>query len=80
LRKQQTSGELAFWEIVRRKQILGKRFLRQYVLEYQHEGNKHFFIVDFYCAEEGLVVEVNGGIHEKQVESDFCKRKKHLFP
>jgi len=34
LRKEQTQAEKIFWSIVRRRQILGKRFLKQFVFEY----------------------------------------------
>jgi len=73
LRKEQTQAEKNFWSIVRRRQILGKRFLRQFAFEYDFNGRTHFFIVDFYCSEAKLVVEIEGGIHEKQQEYDTLR-------
>jgi very-short-patch-repair endonuclease len=72
LRNNQTLSEKTFWELVRRKKILGKKFLRQFVLEYSTEtdSNSRFCIVDFYCPEAKLVVEIDGDIHEKQKEYD----------
>ena len=31
------------------------------------------FIVDFYCVEQRLVVEVDGGIHETQTDRDTAR-------
>lgn len=33
-------------------------------------GKKRFFIADFYCHEKKLIVEIDGGIHDQQVEED----------
>jgi very-short-patch-repair endonuclease len=33
------------------------------------------FIIDFYCHEVGLVVEVDGGIHDEQQEYDAERDK-----
>ena len=48
------------WERIRRRQIGGYYFRRQHPLGH--------FIVDFLCAEKGLVVELDGGIHEDPVQ------------
>ncbi|HHJ52921.1 MAG TPA: DUF559 domain-containing protein, partial [Caldithrix abyssi] len=37
---------------------------------YKYYGKQHFFIADFYCRALSLVVEIDGGIHEKQKEYD----------
>lgn len=54
LRSEMTSSELLLWEEVRNRK-LGVKFRRQ------HPINQ--FIVDFYCHEKRLVLEVDGGIH-----------------
>ncbi|MCX7711443.1 MAG: endonuclease domain-containing protein [Clostridia bacterium] len=69
LRKEQSSGEKVFWEIVRNRK-LGVKFLRQFTIPFLYEGKKRFFIADFYCFEKKLVVEIDGGIHEKKVGYD----------
>jgi len=33
---------------------------------FEDNGIRSFFVADFYCAEERLVVEVDGGTHELQ--------------
>ncbi|MDQ7797939.1 MAG: DUF559 domain-containing protein [Candidatus Edwardsbacteria bacterium] len=57
-RKKMTLAEKAFWNMVRQNQIEGLHFRRQQVI--------HGFIADFYCNEIGLVIEIDGGIHEQQ--------------
>ena len=54
LRKAATPAERAMWEVVRDSR-LGVRFRRQ-----QPIGP---FIADFYCAEHGLIIEVDGAQH-----------------
>jgi very-short-patch-repair endonuclease len=61
-RKEPTRSEAVLWEALRRKQLDGYKFRRQ-----QPIGP---FVVDFYCAEARLIVEVDGAIHEQQQEAD----------
>ncbi|MFN8513834.1 MAG: DUF559 domain-containing protein [Thermomicrobiales bacterium] len=62
LRQRQTPAEQRFWQQLRGSKLEGMRFRRQ-----QPIGP---YIVDFYCDAIGLVVEVDGPIHEQQVEYD----------
>jgi very-short-patch-repair endonuclease len=62
LRKNMTSYEKLLWEKLRLKQLCGVRFRRQHPID--------FFIVDFYCHEARLVVEIDGEIHIQQREYD----------
>ncbi len=55
LRRKQTDAERVFWIKVRNKQFLGLKFFRQYSL-----GP---YILDFYCPEIKLAVELDGGQH-----------------
>ena len=71
LRKDSTPAEAMFWDIVKKKQFHGKRFLRQFPIEYERNGRTHFFIADFYCAEAKLVVEIDGIVHDNQQEYDL---------
>ena len=71
MRKNQTPAEQFFWEKVRNRRFMGKKFTRQYIIEHAEiQGNKSFFIPDFHCHEKRLIVELDGGIHEQQVEYD----------
>jgi very-short-patch-repair endonuclease len=55
LRKNQTTAESFLWENLRNKQMLGYKFRRQHII-----AN---YIVDFYCHELKLVIELDGGQH-----------------
>jgi very-short-patch-repair endonuclease len=57
LRANQTDAEMAFWTRVRNKQFHGMRFLRQYSV-----GP---FILDFYCPNMQLAIELDGGQHNE---------------
>jgi hypothetical protein len=61
LRREMTPAEKLLWKEVRANK-LGVRFRRQQVIQ--------GFIVDFYCHKAGLVIEVDGDIHDLQKEED----------
>ena len=62
LRRQMTSEERILWRALRTNKLLGLHFRRQQVID--------GFIVDFYCHAAGLVVEVDGPMHQAQVGHD----------
>lgn len=66
LRREMTPAEKLLWQEVRANK-LGVRFRRQQVIQ--------GFIVDFYCHRAGLVVEVDGDIHDLQKEEDERREK-----
>ena len=68
LRQNMTTAEKRLWEALKNKQLDGLRFRRQHPV-----GN---FILDFYCAFCKLVVEVDGKIHERQIERDRARTAK----
>jgi very-short-patch-repair endonuclease len=57
LRRSQTPAEALLWERLRNRKLAGLKFKRQ------HRIGR--FIVDFYCRELRLVVELEGGIHDR---------------
>lgn len=67
-RRSPTEAEDHLWKLIRKKNIVGMRFLRQYPIYFVYFGRNKFFIADFYCHEKRLVVEVDGGIHDNQKE------------
>jgi very-short-patch-repair endonuclease len=76
LRKNQTKAESVFWQNVRKRQIMGFRFLRQFVISHSNLlGKKQYFIADFYCKDLSLVVEIDGRIHDFQKEHDQVKNQ-----
>ena len=56
LRKRPTGSEARLWQALRNRQLDGLKFLRQHPIGVS--------IVDFYCHEKRLVVEVDGGMHK----------------
>lgn len=70
LRKNSTEAEKIFWEAVRNKRLMGKKFYRQYSLYYDITGRESFFEADFYCHQEKLVVELDGKIHQYRLRED----------
>ncbi|MBI2171896.1 MAG: endonuclease domain-containing protein [Chloroflexi bacterium] len=67
LRKDMTEAERRLWQALRNGQMNGHRFRRQQVLD--------GYIVDFYCHSLGLVVEVDGPVHDQQQEYDQARDK-----
>lgn len=65
LRWPMTPAETALWERLKNKQLHGLKFRRQHPL--------HHFILDFYCHEHQLVVEVDGEIHQQQRDYDQAR-------
>ena len=55
-RKNPTPAEAALWERLRNRQLGGFKFRRQHVLRDK--------IVDFYCREALLIIELDGGVHD----------------
>lgn len=70
LRNNQTGSEKIFWNAVRQRKIMDLRFMRQHPVTFLYDNRERFFIADFYCAKKRLVVEIDGGIHEKQKDYD----------
>jgi len=55
LRKNATDAEVKLWSILRDRRMAGFKFFRQYGV-----GP---YVLDFYCPERRLAVEVDGGQH-----------------
>ncbi|WP_448542898.1 endonuclease domain-containing protein [Roseiflexus sp.] len=62
LRRQATKSEEILWQALRGAKLEGRKFRRQ-----QPIG---CFVVDFFCAAERLIVEVDGAVHDSQQELD----------
>ena len=62
LRRRMTEEERILWQHLRGNRFEGFHFRRQQVID--------GFIVDFYCHTAGLVVELDGPVHEDQTEYD----------
>jgi len=74
MRKKQTLAEKFFWEKVRNRRFMRKKFYRQYIIQHdESQGRKQFFIADFYCHDKRLVIELDGKIHLQQQEYDAAR-------
>lgn len=62
LRRNPTGAERALWKHLRMRQLDGFKFRRQQPL-----GP---YVVDFVCLERRLIVELDGGQHAEQADSD----------
>jgi very-short-patch-repair endonuclease len=70
-RKEQTVEEQTLWHELRNRKLKGIKFLRQHAIIYENSNNDFFFFVpDFYCAAYKLAIELDGKIHDYQVEHD----------
>ena len=66
-----TGEERLLWLNLRSRKLLGLKFLRQHPFIYQVINNEpRFFVADFYCDEKKLIIEVDGKIHDFQMEED----------
>jgi very-short-patch-repair endonuclease len=73
-RKNMTEAERIVWELVRNRRLDGKKFLRQHKIIHENSFDSfQFFVVDFYCAEEKLILEIDGKIHDSQKEYDLWR-------
>ena len=62
LRRDETDAERKLWMHLRDRQLNGLKYRRQ-----QSIGR---YIVDFFCPERRLVIELDGGQHASQVQKD----------
>ncbi|MEO6631542.1 MAG: endonuclease domain-containing protein [Mucilaginibacter sp.] len=71
LRNNPTPAEKILWNEIRKRNIGGEKFLRQFpIFIVQGIGRRAFYIADFYCAKHKLVIEVDGPIHLLKKEYD----------
>jgi very-short-patch-repair endonuclease len=67
LRGKGTLAEVLLWNQLKGSKMLGFRFLRQKPI-----GK---YIVDFYCPNLKLVIEIDGDSHREKIESDQTRIK-----
>jgi very-short-patch-repair endonuclease len=69
LRQNPTAAEQILWNAVCKRQLNGLKF------RFQHPVSA--FVVDFYCPQYRLIIELDGSIHDEQVDYDVA-RTQHL--
>jgi very-short-patch-repair endonuclease len=62
MRREPTLAEEALWAALRGRRLGGLKFRRQ------HPVGR--FILDFYCPDCKLVVELDGGVHDEKEQTD----------
>ena len=71
LRNNATSAEAFLWKYLSKSQLENRKFRRQHSIEN--------YIVDFYCASEKLIIELDGNVHNNPIGSERdAKRDEHL--
>ncbi len=66
MRHEPTHAENILWEAIRNRKLSNFKFRRQHPIDR--------FIVDFYCAEAHLVIEVDGTIHDYTPDEDALRQ------
>ena len=67
LRKSLTPAEATLWKYLQKKQLNGRKFRRQHsILNY---------IVDFYCASEKLIIELDGAVHFNFAQQNYDEER-----
>ncbi len=67
LRQEMTPSEKVLWDLLRAGRFHGAKFRRQ------HPIGK--YILDFYCAQSRLAIELDGAVHHGQEEADAWREK-----
>ena len=67
LRKEVTPEERKVWRLLRNRKYFNYKFRRQHEIE--------GFVVDFYCHELRLAIEIDGKIHKRQKEYDELRQR-----
>jgi very-short-patch-repair endonuclease len=67
MRHAPTPAEDMLWQHIRNRQVSGAKFRRQHTIDR--------FVVDFYCREAHLVIEVDGDIHQYTQAADAVRQE-----
>ena len=68
LRNKSTLAEVLLWNQIKQEQMRGYQFLRQKPIDN--------YIVDFFCYELMLAIEIDGETHNYQVEKDRIRQNR----
>ena len=63
LRENMTLPELVLWKKLKNRQLFKMKFRKQHPIG--------FFIVDFYCHELKLVIEIDGAVHDNVTSLEY---------
>lgn len=71
LRKRQTDAESFLWSRLRNRQLAKFKFRRQFPLDK--------YVIDFYCHEKSLAIELDGGQHNTPRQINYDIRRSNLL-
>lgn len=71
LRSSQTEAEEKLWSFLRNRKLKGKKFRRQHAIA--------DYIVDFYCHECHLAIELDGNDHKNKEAKEYDKARVALL-
>lgn len=71
MRVDSTPAEARLWDVLRNRQLYGFKFRRQHSIER--------FVVDFYCPQAGLIVEVDGAVHDDPEQQAYDAIRSELL-
>lgn len=71
LRLRTTEAEQKLWSLLRNRQLKGKKFRRQHAIAH--------YVVDFYCHECKLVIELDGNFHTDIEAKEYDKARTALL-
>jgi len=71
LRLNATSAEQELWKYIRKRQLDGLRFRRQHPVDQ--------FILDFYCHESCLAIELDGEVHNYREQKMYDKEREIII-
>jgi len=63
LRQESTEAEKLLWEELRNRKLKGLKFRRQHPID--------TFVLDFYCHERKLAIELDGSIHDGKLNKEY---------
>jgi len=67
LRNSGTPAEASLWKMLKNKQIEGLKFRRQH--------NIGPYIIDFYCPQVKLAIELDGEVHANSAATDYDEKR-----
>lgn len=71
LRRRSTFAEKLLWRSLRNRNFAGFKFRRQYSVGY--------FVLDFYCPELKLAIEVDGYSHESEAAKKYDAERQEII-
>lgn len=71
LRRNLTKAEKLVWMFLRKRQVKGIKFRRQFSIDQ--------FIIDFYCPQLKLTIEIDGDVHEMDNVKDHDEMRQNYL-